>query len=84
MIIGPGWAMLLSVVHVIFFGRTPCTKMTMSNFCEIMGPDKGDTIVWYRVTRHPHVFCGLTVGQRTPEFCGDTNKMNCISCPCKR
>ena len=45
-----GCAMLLSVVHVVFLGRAPCTKKTLSNFCSIMGPGKGDTIVWYRVT----------------------------------
>ena len=33
MIIGPGWAMLLSVVHVIFFGRAPYTKEILFNFC---------------------------------------------------
>ena len=32
MIIGPGWAMLLSVVHVVFWGRAPCTKETMPDF----------------------------------------------------
>ena len=35
-----------------------------------MGLSKGDTIVWYQVTRHPQVFRGLTVGQRTPGFLG--------------
>ena len=33
MIIGPGWAMLLSVVHVVFFGRALCTKEILSDFC---------------------------------------------------
>ena len=33
MIIGPGWAMLLSVVQVVFLGRAPCTKETLSDFC---------------------------------------------------
>ena len=33
MIIGLGWAMLLYVVHVVFLGRAPCTKETISNFC---------------------------------------------------
>ena len=37
-----------------------------------MGPSKGDTIVWYRVTRHPQIFRGLTVSQRTLEFWGVT------------
>ena len=30
MIIGPEWAMLLSVVQVAFFGRAPYTKETLS------------------------------------------------------
>ena len=33
MIFGPGWVMLLSVVHVVFLGRAPCTKKAMSDFC---------------------------------------------------
>ena len=33
MIFGPGWAMLLSVVQVLFLGRAPYTKETLSNFC---------------------------------------------------
>ena len=33
MIIGPGWAMLLSVVQVVFLGRAPYTKETLSDFC---------------------------------------------------
>ena len=32
MIFGPGWAMLLSVVLVVFFSRAPCTKETLSDF----------------------------------------------------
>ena len=33
MIIILGWVMLLSVVQVVFLGRAPCTKETMSDFC---------------------------------------------------
>ena len=33
MIFSPRWAMLLSVVQVVFFGRAPCTKETLSDFC---------------------------------------------------
>ena len=33
MIIGPGWAMLLSFVQVLFFGIAPCIKETLSDFC---------------------------------------------------
>ena len=31
MIIGPGWAMLLFVVHVVFLGRALCTNETLSD-----------------------------------------------------
>ena len=33
MIFGIGWAMLLSIVQIVFLGRAPCTKKTMSDFC---------------------------------------------------
>ena len=32
MIFGPGWAMLLSVVQIVFLGGTPYTKETLPNF----------------------------------------------------
>ena len=35
-----------------------------------MGLEKGDTMVWCRVTRHPRVFRGLTGCQWTPGFLG--------------
>ena len=65
MIISPRWAMLLFVVQVVF-GRAPCTKETMSDF--LLGPNKGDTTMWYWVTQHPQVFRELTLGQWTPGF----------------
>ena len=33
MIFGPGWAMLLSVIQVVVFGRPLYTNETMSDFC---------------------------------------------------
>ena len=33
MIFGPGWAMILSVEHVVFLGRAPHTKETLFDFC---------------------------------------------------
>ena len=33
MIFGPGWAMLLSVIRVVFLGGAPYTKETLSDFC---------------------------------------------------
>ena len=35
-----------------------------------MDPDKWDTIVWYRVTRNPQEFSGLTSCQRDPRVLG--------------
>ena len=46
-----------------------------------MGPSTGDTIVWYRVTRYPQVFRGLTVGQRTLEFWGVTMVFIMVNIP---
>ena len=33
MIFGPIRVMLLSVIQVVFLGRAPCTKETLSDFC---------------------------------------------------
>ena len=30
---GLGWAMLLSVVYIVFLGRVSCTKETLFDFC---------------------------------------------------
>ena len=38
-----------------------------------MDPDKWDTPVWYRVTRNPQEFHGLTSCQRDPRIWGVTN-----------
>ena len=45
---------LMQVYHL---GRAPCTKKTLLDFLK-----------WYRITRHPLVFRGLTGSQRTPGF----------------
>ena len=66
------WAMLLGFCTCFIFGRAPHTKESLSNFFKIMGPGKGGTMVWYRVTRHPRVFRRLTGCQRTPGFWGVT------------
>ena len=49
-------------------GRTPQTNETLPDFCEHMDPDKWDTTVWYRVTRNPQGFHGLTGCQRDPRI----------------
>ena len=43
--------------QVLYLGRAPRTKETLSDFPE-----------WCRVTRHPRLFRGLTGRQRTPGF----------------
>ena len=53
-------------------GRAPCTKKTLLDFRLIMGPGKGDTMVWCWVSRYPRVFHGLTGCQRDPRDRGVT------------
>ena len=42
-------------MQVLYLGRAPHTKETLPDFLK-----------WRRVTRHPLLFCGLTVSQWTP------------------
>ena len=44
-------------MQVLYLGRALRTKETLPDFLK-----------WCRVTRHPLVFRGLTVSQRTPGF----------------
>ena len=44
-------------IQVFYLGRAPRTKETLPDFQK-----------WCRVTRHPLIFHGLTVSQRTPGF----------------
>ena len=44
-------------MQMLYLGRAPRTKETLPDFLK-----------WRRVTRHPHVFRGLTGSQRTPGF----------------
>ena len=44
-------------MQVLYLGRAPRTKETLPDFLK-----------WYRVTRHPLVFRGLTGSQRTLGF----------------
>ena len=55
-------------------GRSPRTKETLPDFCENMDIDKWDTTVWYRVTRNPQEFHGLTSCQQDPRVLGRRNK----------
>ena len=78
---GPKWPFLLAqgpgVVVVNcwdrFFtlGRSPHTKETLPNFHE-----------WYRVTRHPRIFRGLTGCQRDPWEWGVTKSFILIVFRC--
>ena len=51
-------------------GKAPQTKETLPDFCENMDSNKWDTTVWYRVTRNPQEFYGLTGYQRDPWVLG--------------
>ena len=63
--VDPVWSLLNIGIgcHVIvtgcILGRAPRKKETLPDFHE-----------WFRVTRHPQVFRGLTGCQRTPRFWG--------------
>ena len=51
------WIILDKYMQVLYLGRALRTKETLPDFLK-----------WRRVTRHPLVFRGLTVSQRTPGF----------------
>ena len=48
--------------------RAPLTKETIPDFFLNMDLDKRDTTVWYRVTRNPQEFRGLTGIQQDPQI----------------
>ena len=54
---GPCVVIVNLLGQVCTLGRAPRTKDTLPDFHE-----------WYRVTRHPRIFRGLTGCQRTPSF----------------
>ena len=58
---GPCVVIMNCLGQVLYLGRAPCTKETLSDFPE-----------WCRVTRHPQVFRRLTDCQRDPRFWGFT------------
>ena len=51
------WTVWDRFIQVLYLGRAPRTEETLPDFLK-----------WRRVTRHPLVFRGLTVSQRTPGF----------------
>ena len=59
---GPCEVIVNCLGQVLYLGRVPRTKETLSDFHE-----------WCRVTRHPRIFRGLTGCQRTPGFWGVTS-----------
>ena len=76
----PKWSLLLLlrpwmghgyiVIHVVYWVELLEQRRLCLIFCENMDPDKWDTTVWYRVTRNPWEFCGLTDCQRDPRVLG--------------
>ena len=48
-------------IQILYLGSATHTKETLPDFLK-----------WRRVTRHPHIFRGLTGSQRTPGFWGVT------------
>ena len=73
----PMWSLLLllrpwmgygyTVIHVVCWVELPEQRRLCPIFCENMDLDKWDTTAWYRVTRNPQVFHGLTGCQRDPQ-----------------
>ena len=59
-----------TVIQVVCWVELLEKKETLPNFCENMDPNKWDTIVWYRVTRNPQEFRGLTGCQRDSRIWG--------------
>ena len=57
LICGPCVVILNCLGQVLYLGRAPLTKETLPDFHE-----------WCRVTRHPQVFCGLTIVNGHPGF----------------
>ena len=71
------WGVTLDVldytlIQVVCWVELPEQKILFPIFFENMDPDKWDTIVWYRVTRNPQEFHGLTGRQRDPWIWGVT------------
>ena len=56
------WTVWDRFIQVLYLGRAPRTKETLSDFLK-----------WRRVTRHPLIFRGLTGSQRTPRNWGVTS-----------
>ena len=55
LMLGLYWIVWDKYMQVLYWGRALRTKETLPDFMK-----------WRRVTRHPLVFRGLTVSQRTP------------------
>ena len=58
------------VIQVVCWVELPKQRRFYPIFCENMDSDKRDTTVWYRVTRNPQEFSGLTVVNGSPRFWG--------------
>ena len=60
------------VVQVVFWVELPVQRRLCPILVKSWVPEKGDTMVWCRVTRHPRAFRGLTACQRDPRDRGVT------------
>ena len=60
--------MLLYVLQVVFLVELLEQRRLCPIFVELWVPIKGTQQCGIGVTRHPQVFCRLTVSQRTPGF----------------
>ena len=60
------------VIHVVDWVELPEQRRLYSIFYETMDLDKWNIKVWYRVTRNPQAFRGLTGYQQDPRIWGVT------------
>ena len=60
------------IIQVVFWVELPIQRRLCHIFVKSWVLEKGDSMVWCRVTRHPQTFLGLTSCQRTPRIWGIT------------
>ena len=62
------------IAQVVFWVELHVQRRLCPIFVKSLVLEKGDSMVWCRVTRHPRIFCGLTDCQWTPEIWGVTQR----------
>ena len=60
------------IVQVVYWVELPVQRRLCPIFVKSWVLEKGDSMVWCQVTRHPRIFCELTDCQRTLRIWGVT------------